>query len=72
MVGSVPALLSDDLAVGGVGLSFDDSREEVSVLSVSGPSEGSWVRAVLTAEGVQTGFSGCEVPTNGCLFSLAS
>lgn len=47
-----------------VGLSLEDSREEVPVLSVSGPSEGSWVRAVFlcTPEGVQTGFSGCEVP----------
>lgn len=53
-------------------LSLEDSREEVSVLSMRGPSEGSWVRAALLQQGVQTGFSGCEVPTPGCLFSVAS
>lgn len=67
--GSIPTLLNDDLAVG---LSLEDSREEVSVLSMRGPSEGSWVRAALLQQGVQTGFSGCEVPTPGCLFSVAS
>lgn len=46
--------------------------EKRSLFFCEGPSEGSWVRAVLTAEGVQTGLSGCEVPTIGCLFSLAS
>lgn len=55
-----------------VGLSLEDSREEVPVVSMRGPSEGSWVRAALLQQGVQTGFSGCEVPTPGCLFSVAS
>lgn len=56
-----------------VGLSLEDSREEVPVLSVSGPGEGLWVRAVLlTPEGVQTSFSGYEVLTLGRLLSLAS
>lgn len=47
-----------------VTLSLDYSREEVPALSVSGSE--------LTAEGVQRGFRGCEVPTRGSLFSVAS
>lgn len=56
-----------------VTLSLDYSREEVSAHSVSGPGEDSWIRAVLlTAEGVQRGFSGGEAPTLGRLFPVAS
>lgn len=56
-----------------VTLSLDYSREEVPALSVSGHvrTPGS----ELTAEGVQRGFRGCEVPTRGSrgsLFSVAS